>query len=87
MLNLDDTSRCPGGPGYRCESCGAEGDGLTVVTVRLASLGVACMTLCKACAASKITPPVTVSTAARLTLQHCLHLGCTIDEMAEALDA
>ena len=85
MIDLDDTSSCP--RGVRCESCGIEGDDLAVATVELGRLGVACLTLCSRCAESDVAPPVTVSTAARLTLQHCLHLGITVDEMDEALDA
>ena len=27
-------------------------------------------------------PPVSVDTAIRLTMQHCLHLGITVDDMA-----
>ena len=84
MIDLDDTTRCP--LGVRCESCGVEGPGLAVATVALASLGVACLTLCEPCATSGVTPPVTVSTAARLTIQHAVHLGIDLDQMAEALD-
>ena len=79
VLSLDDTSRCP--KGHRCESCGIEGgDDLAVTTVGMGSLGVACLTMCTRCAESTVTPPVTVGTAARLTLQHRLHLGITVDD-------
>lgn len=83
MISLDDTSRCP--IGVRCESCGAEGPGLTVHTVELGRLGVACLTLCPRCAEADTAPPVAVGTAVRIVGQHCAHLGITLDEMAELL--
>ena len=83
-VDLDDTSRCP--LGHRCESCGTERDDLTVCTVSLGRLGVACLTLCPRCAGSGVVPPVSVGTAVRLTAQHCGHLGITVDEMAAALE-
>jgi hypothetical protein len=82
-VNLDDTSRCP--LGVRCEACGAERDDLAVYTANLSQLGVACLTLCPRCAGSGVVPPVSVGTAVRLTAQHCMHLGITVDEMAEAM--
>lgn len=84
MTNLNDTSRCP--RGVRCESCGTEHARLAVRTVRLDRLGVACMTLCPACAGSSELPRVGVGTAVRLTLQHCEHLGITADEAAAAME-
>jgi hypothetical protein len=56
-----------------------------VHTVRLTTLGVACLALYPPCAASGVVPPVTVSTAARLTAQHCEHLGIDLERMAAAL--
>jgi hypothetical protein len=82
-VNLDDTSACP--LGHRCEACGVERDDLAVCTVELGRLGMACLTLCPRCAGSTIAPPVSVSAAARLVAQHCIHLGITLDEMAGAL--
>ena len=81
-VNLDDTSRCP--LGRRCESCG---DDHPAVAVRTATtpMGVLCVTLCQRCAASGEMPRVAVSTAAKLVLQHCQHIGVTVDEMGEAL--
>ena len=84
MIDLDDTSRCP--LGHRCESCGAERDDLAVCTVALGTLGVACLTMCPRCANSDVIPPVSVSTAVRLTMQHCLHLGITVDDMDAILE-
>ena len=69
----------------RCESCGVERDDLAVCTVELGRLGVACLTLCPRCAGSGVAPPVSVGTAVRLVLQHCGHLGITVDEMAAAM--
>ena len=83
-VNLDDVSRCP--LGVRCESCGVERDDLAICTVELGSLGVTCLTLCPRCAGSDVAPPVSVGTASRLVLQHCIHVGITIDEMAAAME-
>jgi hypothetical protein len=83
-IDLDDTSRCP--LGHRCESCGAERDDLAVCTAVMDRLGVACLTLCPRCAGSEVVPPVSVGTAVRLTMQHCLHLGITVDDMAAAME-
>lgn len=69
----DDTSCCP--VGERCECCGIERDDLAVVTSNLGSVGVACLTMCPSCAASAVPPPVTIRTAARLVLQHAVHVG------------
>jgi hypothetical protein len=49
--------------------------------VYLSRLGVACLTLCPRCADSGVVPPVSVGTAVRLTAQHCVHLGITVDAM------
>lgn len=84
-INLDDTSRCP--RGHRCESCGVERDDLAVCTAALGPLGVACLTLCPRCAGSDVAPPVSVGTAVRLVGQHCVHLGITVDDMAEAMES
>lgn len=83
-VDLDNTAGCP--VGVRCESCGTEGGPLAVETASAARLGVMCLTLCLRCADSDVTPPVTVSTAARLVGQHCAHLGIDLDEMAAALE-
>jgi len=83
-INLDDVSRRP--LGVRCESCGREGDDLAVCTVELGPLGVACLTMCPRCAGANVVPPVSVGTAVRLVMQHCEHLGITVDDMAELLE-
>ncbi|MGI9004582.1 MAG: hypothetical protein ACR2GH_23505 [Pseudonocardia sp.] len=82
-VDLDNTTGCP--LGVRCESCGVERDDLAVSIVELGRLGVACLTLCPPHAASGITPPVTVGTATRLVIAHCIHLGITVDDMAAVL--
>jgi hypothetical protein len=71
--DVDDTSRCP--LGARCECCGIERNDLAVVTSDLASVGVACLTMCPSCAASAVPPPVAIGTAVRLVLQHAAHVG------------
>lgn len=83
MTDLDDTRRCPCGP--RCEACGLESTDVRVATADTA-LGVLCMTMCPRCSASSVAPPIAVGTAARLVMQHALHLGITADDM-EALCA
>jgi hypothetical protein len=82
-IDLDDTSRCP--LGVRCESCGVERDDLRVCNFELDRIGVACLTVCPRCANSDVTPPVSVGTAVRLTMQHCIHLGIDVDQMAAAM--
>ena len=82
-VDLDDTTGCP--LGVRCEACGAETEGLAVVTAELGALGVACLTMCARCASSGVAPPVAVTTAARLVAQHAGHLGIDLDEMADLL--
>lgn len=79
MTDLGDTTGCP--LGVRCESCGIEGSGLAVKVCDLDRIGVACLTMCVRCAAARQAPPVAVSTAVRLVLQHCMHLGITSDDM------
>ena len=81
---LDDTSRCP--LGHRCESCGTERDDLAVSTATT-PLGVLCLTLCPQCAAFDEMPRVAVGTAARLVMQHCIHLGITADEMNAEMES
>jgi hypothetical protein len=82
LVNLDDITNCP--LGHRCEACGSERDDLLVDTAGT-GMGVLCLTLCPPCASSDVAPPVSVTTAARLVLQHCEHLGIDPDQMAAAL--
>jgi hypothetical protein len=84
VTDLDNTSRCP--LGIRCECCGVEGDDLAVVTADLGGMGIACLTMCGRCADSAVSPPVAVGTAARLVMQHAMHLGITADEMKALRD-
>jgi hypothetical protein len=72
--------------GVRCESCGVERDDLTVTTVELDRLGVACFTLCPRCDGSDTDPRIGLGTAFRLVAQHCEHLGIDLDEMAAILE-
>jgi hypothetical protein len=67
-----ETTRCPRGP--RCEMCGADAVGLTVVT-RTTALGVICLTACPRCAAADVEPPITVRTARNFADQHRQHVG------------
>jgi hypothetical protein len=47
-------------------------------------LGVVCLTCCPRCsgAVGHAAPPVSVATAARLAMEHCAHLGITIEDMS-----
>jgi hypothetical protein len=81
---LDDTGRCP--IGIRCECCGLESDDLAAVAADLGWIGIACLTMCRRCADSAISPPVAVDTATRLVMQHSMHLGVTADDMRALLD-
>lgn len=83
MLDVDDTTHCP--IGVRCEVDGRERSDLIVATYRT-PLGVLCLTICPDHVAPEVSPPVSVGTANRLVIQHCLHLGCTVDDMSEALE-
>jgi hypothetical protein len=80
--DLDNIDNCP--LGVRCESCGVEVADLAVTTAST-PLGVLCLTLCSRCADADVSPPITVSTAARLVRQHAGHLRIDLDEMAEAM--
>jgi hypothetical protein len=85
VADLDDTSRCP--LGIRCECCGVEGDDLAVVTADLGGIGIACLTMCRRCADSAVSPPVAAGTAVRLVMQHAMHRGITADDVRELLDS
>lgn len=81
-VDLYNTNGCP--VGHRCESCGVEGSDLAVET-STSGLGVMCLTLCGHCASFDDAIRVAVSTAVRLVLQHCEHLGIDVDQMAAEL--
>jgi hypothetical protein len=75
MTTEASTAGCPP-PGWRCESCGRDGNGLAVITVPLPG-GRGCLTACERCAlslASGTDLPVTMRTAGRLVEQHRRHL-------------
>lgn len=80
-VNLDDTSRCP--VAERCASCGSPDD-LDVGTMDL-PVGVCCTTLCGRCVEDHLLPRFPSWTAAvAAVIDHCEHLGVTIDEAAAA---
>lgn len=75
LLPVHRTDHCP--QGHRCESCGAEGPGLAVVTRDV--LGeTLCLTLCAGCAASGRPPAIMLSTAERLVTAHHGHVARAI---------
>jgi hypothetical protein len=80
VIDVDDTSRCP--VADACATCGAVTD-LHICTYTQ-MLGVCCLTVCGCCEDS---PPSMSPAAAQLAvLAHCEHLGCDLDQMADALD-
>lgn len=80
-LDLDDTRGCPLAAG--CETCGAVDD-LALGTAETA-VGVFCLTLCGSCAEAGDLPssPSWTAVVARV-IEHCEHLGVTVDEAAAA---
>lgn len=83
-INLDDTRRCPSTS--TCETCSTAREGLAVVTVDT-SVGVFCMTTCRACNEGQEDGEVgrfPLVTATLRVLEHCEHLGIDVDQMAAA---
>lgn len=85
VLDLDDTSRCP--LDRCCSTCSTEEDDDLVIGTAATPVGIVCFTLCKPCADEGFTPRVSLHAAAASVAEHCGHLGCTIDEMAAAMQA
>lgn len=82
MIDLDDTSNCP--LGATC-SCGNTEE-LGVVTVGTL-VGVFCLTICEACIQfEQDIPGFSAARAIRASLEHCVHLGITADQMAEVMN-
>jgi hypothetical protein len=81
VLDVDDTRNCS--KSEECSRC-VSGNDLDVATYST-PIGVFCATVCPACADY---PPDSLSWAgtAELVLAHCEHLGCDLDEMADALE-
>ncbi len=79
VADLDDTSQCPSAE--VCERCHVSEE-LAAVAVD-ASLGVACVTLCRRCrrACSVALPGWSGPVAAWRAGQHCHHLGIERDTM------
>ena len=79
--DLDDTTRCP--VAAACFDCRAT-YGLAVVTVQTV-VGVYCITLCPA---DRVRPVggTSAAEAVRRALDHCAHLGITVDQMSAQLE-
>lgn len=77
-MDVDDTTRCP--LGAECANCEATST-LTVATIDT-EMGTACLTLCDTCVAAERVPQLAVGTAMRMVLEHCGHLGVSLDDMA-----
>jgi hypothetical protein len=60
--------------GFRCESCGVAGPGLSVKVYDVLSETM-CLTVCERCRSSDRPPSVMLSTAQRLVEQHRQHLA------------
>jgi hypothetical protein len=82
VIDLDDTSRCPGADA--CATCGAVSNLHLCTFSHL--LGVHCSTLCGPCR-RHTPPPMTLGAAQRAVLGHCEHLGIDLDQMAAAIAA
>jgi len=82
-LDLDDTSRCP--LGEVCAGCGLPVPDRRVWTARGFG-GVMCLTLCGSCQVFG-APRMSTLDSVRAVVAHCGHLGITLDEMGELLDA
>jgi hypothetical protein len=82
MVYLDDTSRCPVGPG--CEGCGRLDE--LVVSTADTPVGVLCMTLCEACELAGMVPVLGPAEETARVLQHGDHLGIDVEQMAEEGD-
>jgi hypothetical protein len=77
--DVDDTTGCP--TRERCGSCSGTRD-LAVCTVDTA-VGVYCLTLCADCIHGQRVPePASWADAIERVLDHCDHLGVTVDQMA-----
>ncbi len=79
MVYLDDTSRCPVGPG--CEGCGHLGQ--LVVSTADTPVGVLCMTLCETCEIAGMLPVFSPAEETARVLEHGEHLGIDVDQMGE----
>lgn len=82
-VDLDDVSNCP--VARVCEACGKAGRNRRVRTVG-SQVGIGCITLCAQCGKDN-PPPMPVVTAVTAVMEHCEHLGITVDEMAALVDA
>jgi hypothetical protein len=79
-VNLDSTVNCR--PASACATCSCvDQDALDVATIDT-EIGVACLTLCDACAEARRLPRLYFSQAAEMVFEHCEHLGIDLDGMA-----
>ena len=72
MTDPRATERC--NLGFRCESCGMAGPGLSVKVYDVLSETM-CLTVCQGCRESNRPPSLMLSTAQRLVEQHRQHLA------------
>jgi hypothetical protein len=83
-MNLDETMNCP--LAAACQDCGMTEN--CVVATFETQVGVHCRTLCEHCRNPELPfPTIGLHEAVTLVLKHCEHLGITLDDMADALDA
>jgi hypothetical protein len=80
-VNLGDTRNCP--QEQLCISCG-DSDELDVRTFT-AVVGVFCVTLCPRCTGGE-RRRWSVAQVVRRSLDHCGHLGITVDQMAVTME-
>lgn len=68
----------------RCLACGAGVD--LAVQTATTPVGVVCMTLCPACTSVGVVPRrMGMAEAVTMSLDHCVHLGITADDMDAAM--
>jgi hypothetical protein len=71
-MDVNDTSGCP--VAEACIECGQTRE-LTVRTVWMEPVGVACVTLCPTCIGENWLPRMSLGQAARHVEAHCAHVG------------
>ncbi|RSM65010.1 hypothetical protein DMH04_50095 [Kibdelosporangium aridum] len=89
IADLDDVTHCP--QASQCHNCGGTNRLDTIMTFGT-PIGVFCATMCTLCA---LDPDLAEITSFSLSIpdvmvrvmNHCSHLGITLDDMATALDA
>lgn len=78
-INLDNTANCP--VAVECAQCGCADRYSLDASMIDADIGVACITLCDACAELECIPHLCYPHIAEMVLDHCAHLRIELDTM------